>query len=240
VTALYDDPRFFAGYRRMREQDNGFNEALEIPALNRFLPSVDGGSVMDLGCGSGELARRLADEGAARVLAVDVSARMLALAVPHPRVRYLRADLSALALDDGSADLVVSSLALHYVADYGGLVRRIHGWLRPGGLLVFSVEHPVCTAADPMRGWREVDGGLVWPVDDYASEGPRTQDWIVAGVVKHHRRLTTLIGELFAAGFELTGLDEPVPAVAALQDRPDLAQHRRRPPILVIAARRCP
>ncbi|RDJ93717.1 class I SAM-dependent methyltransferase, partial [Lacticaseibacillus rhamnosus] len=94
----YDDPRFFAGYRRLREQDDGLNEAVEIPALNRFLPSVDGSSVIDLGCGSGALARRIADRGAARVLAVDVSARMLALAVPHPRVRYLRADLETLAL----------------------------------------------------------------------------------------------------------------------------------------------
>jgi hypothetical protein len=37
-----------------------------------------------------------------------------------------------------------------------------------------------------MIGWLETDDGKVWPVDDYAAEGPRTQRWIVEGVVKHH------------------------------------------------------
>jgi hypothetical protein len=46
---------------------------------------------------------------------------------------------------------VVSSLAFHYVADLPGLLGRIGQWLRPGGLLLFSLEHPVVTAA-PQRG----------------------------------------------------------------------------------------
>jgi SAM-dependent methyltransferase len=235
---LYDDHRFHDGYRLLRESGAGINDAVEIPALSRMLPPVAGAAVVDLGCGAGALARGLADAGAARVLAVDSSRRMLALAAPHPRVRYLRADLEELALPARSADLVVSSLALHYVADYPGLVRRVAGWLRPGGRFVFSIEHPVCTAADPMTGWAETDEGTVWPVDDYASEGPRTQNWIVEGVEKHHRRMCTLVGGLLDAGLELIGIDEPVPGPAVLQGRPDLAEHIRRPSLLVLGARR--
>ncbi|MFJ6674815.1 class I SAM-dependent methyltransferase [Actinosynnema sp. NPDC091369] len=234
---LYDDARFFAGYRALRDSGIALNDAVEIPALERVLPPVVGASVVDLGCGAGELARRLADAGAAHVLAVDSSRRMLALAVPHPRVRHLRADLEELALPPGSADLVVSSLALHYVADYPGLVRRVARWLRPGGRFAFSVEHPVCTAADPMTGWVRTERGTVWPVDDYAAEGPRTQRWIIDGVRKHHRRLATLIGALLAAGLELTDVDEPVPDPAALAAHPELSDHLRRPPLLVLAAR---
>jgi predicted TPR repeat methyltransferase len=37
-------------------------------------------------------------------------------------------------------------MVLHYIADYPNLLRRIAGWLRPGGMLVFSQEHPICTA----------------------------------------------------------------------------------------------
>ncbi|MEU4766395.1 class I SAM-dependent methyltransferase [Actinosynnema sp. NPDC023794] len=235
---LYDDDRFFAGYRLLRDSAAAINDVIEIPALDRMLPPVAGASIVDLGCGTGALARRLADAGAADVVAVDSSRRMLALATPHPRVRLLRADLDELALPACSADLVVSSLALHYVADYPGLVERVARWLRPGGRFVFSVEHPVCTAADPMTGWLRTEDGTVWPVDDYAREGSRTQRWIIEGVEKHHRRLTTLIGALLAAGLELTGIDEPVPSRAALADRPQLAEHLRRPPLLVLAARR--
>lgn len=235
---LYDDPRFFDGYLRLRQSGSGLNDLIEIPALHRMLPSVAGASVVDMGCGAGELARGLAGAGAANVLAVDSSQRMLALATPHPRVRYLHADLERLTLPARSADLVVSSLALHYVADYRGLLGRVAPWLRPGGRFVFSIEHPVCTAADPMTGWLETGDRAVWPVDDYATEGPRTQNWIVAGVKKHHRRIATLIGGLLDAGLELTGIDEPVPGPAALQSHPHLAEHLRRPPLLVLSSRR--
>ena len=40
-------------------------------------------------------------------------------------------------------------MALHYVADFEGLLGKIHGLLVPGGTLVFSVEHPVFTAQGP-------------------------------------------------------------------------------------------
>lgn len=235
---LYDDPRFHDGYRRLRASGRAINDAVEIPGLARLLPPVTGARVIDLGCGTGTLARRLADAGAGHVLAVDVSTRMLAAATPHPRVHYLRADLETLTLPPGRADLVVSSLALHYVAGYADLIRRVAGWLRPGGDVVFSHEHPICTARRPMNGWLRTGEDVVWPVDDYAAEGPRVQDWIVEGVVKHHRRTATLITGLLDAGLELTGIDEPVPGSAALRARPELAEHLRRPPVLILAARR--
>ena len=50
--------------------------------------------------------------------------------------------------------------------------------------------------------------------------------------------MATIVGAILAAGLELTGLDEPVPGEDALARRPDLAQHRRRPPLLLIAARK--
>ncbi|RCV52096.1 class I SAM-dependent methyltransferase, partial [Marinitenerispora sediminis] len=145
----------------------------------------------------------------------------------------------------GSADLVVSSLALHYVADYTGLVARIATWLRPGGRLVFSVEHPVCTARDPMAGWvragRAGDAGhddRVWAVDDYADEGPRTQTWFVDGVLKYHRRVSTLVNGLLAAGLALLAVVEPVPDPDEVDRRPDLADELRRPSFLMLAAQR--
>jgi SAM-dependent methyltransferase len=220
---LYDDPRFFAGYRRLRESGAGLNDAVEIPALARLLPAVQRASVLDLGCGTGTLARRLADAGAEAVLAVDASQRMLAAAAPHPKVRYLRADLETLALPPDCADLVVSSMALHYVHDFAGLVRRIAGWLRPGGRLVFSHEHPVCTAHRAMPGRLRIGDADVWPVDDYAAEGPRIQNWIIDGVVKHHRRTATLITALLEAGLTLTAIDEPTP--------PPPAPSKRDPPL---------
>lgn len=238
---LYDDPEFFGRYQQLRRREAGLNEELEQPALTRLLPPVAGADVLDIGCGDGRLARWLACQGARRVLGVDPAARMLALAAEHgdPRVRYCRASAETLDLAPGRLDLVVSSLALHYVAGYEALIGRVAGWLRPGGELVFSVEHPVRTARDPMTGWLTAPGGVtVWPVDDYALETARTQLWLGTRVTKYHRRLATLIGAVLAAGLTLTGIDEPSPDDQTVARRPDLADHRRSPPLLVIAARR--
>jgi ubiquinone/menaquinone biosynthesis C-methylase UbiE len=235
---LYDDPDFFGRYQSLRAARAGLNDELEQPALARLLPPLRGARVIDLGCGDGALARRLADAGAQRVLAVDCSKRMLTLAArhPHPRVRYQWGDLETLSQPAASADCVVSSLALHYVRDYRGLVGRVARWLRPGGRFVFSMEHPVCTAASPMTGWLTAGSATVWPVDDYAEEGGRDQQWLGRGVLKYHRRLATVIGAILDAGLAVTGLDEPWPGDEAVARRPDLAQHRRRPPLLLVAA----
>ncbi len=155
---LYDDPRFLAGYRELRRTGTGLNDDLEIPAMQALLPSVEPGlRVADLGCGEGALAVQLVSAGAS-VIAVDASASMLSQAAEHPRIRYLQADLAHLDLPSKSLDLVVSSLALHYIENFASLVDRVARWLMPGGQFVFSVEHPMLTAP-------------VEAVDDYANEG---------------------------------------------------------------------
>jgi trans-aconitate methyltransferase len=98
--------------------------------------------------------------------------------------------------------LVVSSLALHYVADHETLIARIVSWLRPGGHLVYSIEHPMCTARDPMTGWVAIGNGTVWPIDHYSCETARSRQWLGTTVPKYHRRLATLVGGIIAAGVD--------------------------------------
>jgi SAM-dependent methyltransferase len=106
-------------------------------------------------------ARWLAGHGARRVLGIDPAARTLTLAAAclHARVRYCRASAETLTLAPGSLDVVVSSLAPHYVVGYDTLIRRIASWLRPGGHLVYSIEHPIHTARDPVSRCGSPSGG---------------------------------------------------------------------------------
>lgn len=144
---VYDDAAFFRGYQELRTTGSGYNEALEEPALRALLPSVVGADVVDLGCGDGRLSRHLVDGGAGSVLAVDPSVRMLDLAASRTHgmsesLRFQQAFAEDLTLPAGSVDLVVSSLALHYVADLPRLFARITTWLRPHGVLLATMEHP--------------------------------------------------------------------------------------------------
>ncbi|MDP8923061.1 MAG: class I SAM-dependent methyltransferase [Chloroflexota bacterium] len=242
---IYDDPRFFAGYSRLDRFGPGWTEAFEHPAFMALLPDVRERRVLDLGCGMGQLAFHLAEAGAAKVIGVDISERMLGLATTersHPRVTYLREALETVAFPPDRFDLVVSSLAFHYVEDYGGLVRRIAGWLAPGGVLVYSTEHPIYTAGDrsTANGWMfDGDGRrLHWAVDNYAEEGLREQHSFTDGVQKYHRMMATLLNGLIDAGFSLERVVEPVPDDDALQRHPNFAEERRRPTFLLVRARR--
>ena len=61
-------------------------------------------------------------------------------------ISYVSSALETFTPPSGNFELVVSMLALHYIADYRALVRRVAGWLVPGGRFAFSVEHPIYMA----------------------------------------------------------------------------------------------
>jgi SAM-dependent methyltransferase len=239
---IYDDPGFFAGYSTLERFGAGWEHALEHADLLALLPDVDGRRVLDLGCGAGQLARYLATTGAAEVVGVDVSQRMLALARAewaHPRVTYCHGAVEEVVFPPARFDLVVSSLVLHYVEDYLGVVLRIAGWLAPGGVLVYSTEHPIFTARLPGDGWVLDDAGrrIRWGLDRYADEGPRKETWFVPGVRKVHRMLATLINGLLDAGLVIERVVEPLPNEQWLHDHPLARDERRRPMFLLVRAR---
>ncbi len=240
---VYDDPAFFAGYSTLERFGAGWDRAMEHADLLALLPDVDGRRVLDLGCGAGQLARHLASRGAAEVVGVDVSERMLELARAqwaHPRVTYVHGALETLAFPPSRFDLAVSSLVFHYVEDYRGLVARIAGWLAPGGVLVYSTEHPIYTARLPGDGWVLDEAGrrTRWALDRYSDEGPRDETWFVSGVRKVHRTLSTLVNGLLDAGLVVERVVEPVPSERWLSDHPQHADERRRPVFLLIRARK--
>ena len=239
---IYDDPDFFAGYSSLERFGVGWERVSEHADLLALLPDVKDGRVLDLGCGAGQLARYLATRGAAEVIGVDVSERMLELARAqwaHPRVSYQRMAIEEQAFAPGRFDLVVSVLALHYVDDYRGLIGRIATWLTPGGVLVYSTEHPIYTARLPYDGWIEHDVGRKrWALNDYMEEGPRDETWYVPGVRKVHRTMATLINGLVDAGLELERVVEPTPSAEWLERRPSMRDERRRPMFLLVRARK--
>ena len=235
----YDDERFFEKYSRMLRSEKGLAGAGEWHELEKLLPDFAQKRVLDLGCGYGWHCRYAAEHGAAAVLGTDISRKMLAAARQRnsaPVIEYRRAAMEDLRCPDGSFDLVLSSLAFHYVRDFAPLVRRIFGWLCPGGSFVFSVEHPVFTAEGSQNWVLDENGRILhFPVDNYYLEGPRRAVFLGETVTKYHRTLTTYLGTLLENGFALTHVIEPQPP-QEMMDLPGMRDELRRPMMLLVSA----
>ena len=116
-------------YRRLIEGQNA--EDVAFAAVAEVQPN----SVLDVGCGAGELAERIGAELGARVVALDSSERMVALT----RARGIEAvvgDVQALPFADAEFDCVVAAWLLYHVADRERSIAECARVLRPGGRFV--------------------------------------------------------------------------------------------------------
>lgn len=235
----YDDELFFKKYGEMERSKRGLAGAGEWHELKKLLPDFQGKRVLDLGCGYGWHCKYAADGGASYVLGTDISQRMLDTAAelnPARQIEYRRAAMEDLSFSDGSFDVVLSSLAFHYVRDFEPLVHSIAAWLKDGGDLVFSVEHPVFTAYGSQDWIYDEKGNILhFPVDNYYLEGEREALFLGERVVKYHRTLTTYLNTLLRCGFTLQRIVEPEPPEDML-DMPGMRDELRRPMMLLVAA----
>ena len=238
---IYDNPAFFEGYAQLPRSVQGLDGAPEWPALKAMLPDLTGTSVIDLGCGYGWFCRVARELGACDVTGVDISEKMLARAAEltdDTQIHYQRSDLESLQLRENSLDLVYSSLALHYLPELDALFARVQRALKPGGSLVFSMEHPIYTCAT-RQGWLTDDNGeRCWGVNHYQDEGKRVSNWLAEGVIKYHRTLGTTLNALIKAGLTISEVNEWGPTQTQVDAWPALAEEAERPMLVLIAARK--
>jgi SAM-dependent methyltransferase len=203
------------------------NARYDRPAILRLAGDIAGKRVLELGCAAGVLTGQLAARGA-DVLAVDREPRMVALARRRlrGRARVAVADLER-PLDivpDGSADLVVASLVLHYLPDWRPLLAELHRCLVPGGALVFSVHHPI-------TGWQLSDR------TDYHRTELISEEWrwdeLLVTARMYRRPLSAIFGQLRQAGFGIDIVDEPQPEQAATADDPALIRFLQTMPVFL-------
>ena len=238
----YDDDVFFDRYSRMPRSVDGLAAAGEWHELRRILPSLSDKRVLDLGCGFGWHCRYAEELGASRVVGVDISEKMLAVARKKSRagvIEYVHSPIEDYSCPPGSFDVVVSSLALHYVESFERVCRAVGQALVGGGVFVFSVEHPVFTAYGSQDWIRDGNGArLHWPVDGYFHEGRRNAVFLGENVIKYHRTLTTYLHGLIEAGFGLLDVVEPRPEEGLLDSVPDMRDEMRRPMMLLVSSRK--
>ena len=238
---IYDDPDFFSGYSQLPRQVHGLAGAPEWPAVRAMLPEPGGKRVADLGCGFGWAARWMREHGAASVLGIDLSERMIERAraeTADDGIEYRREDIETLQLPERAFDLVYSSLTFHYVRDFRRLAGMIHHALNADGDLVFTIEHPIYMAPAHPQWVPDRDGRKSWPLNGYSMEGERRTNWFAEGVLKHHRTIGTTLNTLVETGFELRRVEEFSPTDEQVDRTPELAEERERPMFLLVSAKK--
>lgn len=237
----YDDPAFFEKYSQMKRSREGLEGAGEWATLKPLLPDFKGKRVLDLGCGYGWHCIYAMEQGAVSVTGVDISGKMLEVArkkTLFPQVKYIQLPIEDIDFPSQSFDIVISSLAFHYIRSFEDVVQKVNSSLTSGGTFVFSVEHPVFTAYGTQDWYYDQDGNILhFPVDRYFYEGERRTGFLGEEVTKYHKTLTTYLNSLLTNGFELLNIVEPQPPVSMLSIE-GMQDEMRRPMMLIVAARK--
>ncbi|WP_068775356.1 class I SAM-dependent methyltransferase [Paenibacillus sp. FJAT-26967] len=218
----YDEETFFSAYEQMPRSVKGLEGAGEWHVLQALIP----------------------EQQASSVTGVDLSEKMLQKArenTDDPFITYIKAPIEDIQFTDSQFDVVISSLAFHYIMSFETICRKVYAWLKPGGSFIFSVEHPIFTSRSE-QDWYSDDQGnrLHWPVDHYQSEGIRETSFLTENVVKYHRTLSTYLNDLISSGFNIRAVKEPMPSDELLQTVPEMKDENRRPMFLIISAAKGP
>ena len=236
----YDKETFFAKYSQMSRSQHGLAAAGEWETLQKLLPDFRGKRLLDLGCGYGWHCVYAMENGAVAATGIDISQKMLRVAREKnqlPYVEYLCVAMEDIDFADNSFDIVLSSLAFHYVENFEAVLSKISKVLKTGGSLVFSVEHPLFTAYGSQDWYRNEKGEILhFPVDNYYYEGRRIACFLDEEVVKYHRTLTTYLNGLLRHGYEICSIVEPQPSPQQIKDIPGMKDEMRRPMMLIVSA----
>lgn len=238
---FFDISEVFDGYQKLRGNDDNCNVLMEQPEMAQLLPDVRGKAVLDLGCGCGHNCAQFSDSGAARIVGIDISQKMLAIAQSEsyrPNIEYKNLCMTEISALSGKFDLVYSSLAFHYIEDFDRLMRDIAGLMNKGGTLLFSQEHPIYTASENGQGHYILDEQGTkcgYCFSHYQVSGKREDEWFVKGRVYYHRRFCDIANALINAGFCIKSVREPVPSAEMTAKRPR-SDTLHKPLFLIIKA----
>jgi len=213
---------------------------IEVPCILELMGDVQGKRVLDAGCGGGFYSLWLSERGA-MVLGIDGSNEMTKIAKRKASDKMLDAefmigDVSDLGIEDGTFDLVLSTLVLMDVKELDKAVSELVRVTRDGGDIVVSVQHPILTSGD----WeRESGRKLSRKLDNYFMERELEAVWRNESKERvsfryYHRPLQAYVQPFLGKGCVLTHLVEPQPHEVYREFNPREYEDTKRIPHFII------
>jgi ubiquinone/menaquinone biosynthesis C-methylase UbiE len=222
----------------------GFTEGADAEYTEQILPLAvqhlaGTTSVLDVGCGEGQVARLAAViPGIERVVGVDPTwAQLRVAAARGAQVGYARAGAAALPFPDSSFDAVVACLVFEHIDEVDAAIAEVGRVLAPGGRFLFFLNHPLLQT--PGSGW--IDDRILeeqyWRIGPYLTEDT-TLEQVDNGVWIPfiHRPLSRYVNAMVAAGLLVTRMEEPAPPPGFLAQAEEYAEAATIPRLLFLRA----
>ncbi|HUJ67584.1 MAG TPA: class I SAM-dependent methyltransferase [Acidimicrobiales bacterium] len=222
----------------------GFTEGADAEYEEQILPLVaaqlaGSSSVLDVGCGEGQVARVAAQlPGVRTVVGVDPTwAQVGEAAHRGGGVAVGRADAAALPFASSAFDAVVACLVFEHIETMDEAVAEVGRVLQPGGRFLFLLNHPLLQT--PGSGW--IDDTILeeqyWRLGPYLVEDQTLEEvekdiWIPF----IHRPLSRYVNAMAASGLYVTHMDEPVPPPGFLARAAEYREAATIPRLLALRA----
>lgn len=229
---------------------NQFHQTLIGPSVEELLDLKEGERILDIGCGNGVVARRLAELGG-QVTAFDFSSELIKLAKARGNqgepISYHIIDATdedaMVVLGEGQFDAIVCTMTMMDVPIIVPIFKAVKRLLNGTGRFVFSTAHPAFNSNNPIFVHEVEDRDGV--ISDYYAVKLRA--YLDIPPVKgsgspnepnphyyYHRPLHELLGTAFASGLVLDGLIEPAypPESAKTTERLTWAKLWQIPPVI--------
>jgi len=110
--------------------------------LLRFVDVKEKQDFLEVGCGSGAVAKHLAKKYLLNVTGVDIDPEQIGLAQQSttniPNIRFLEVDATHLPFPDSGFDIVLSFGVMHHISNWLDALREVRRVLRPHGYFIYT------------------------------------------------------------------------------------------------------
>lgn len=217
---------------------NGVDPEYEEQIIPLALEELTGRhTVLDVGCGDGQIARALAAQGS-DVLGIDPT--QLHIDIAKERAggpTYLLGSATQLPVPDASQDAVVACLVFEHIDEVDAAIAEVARVLKPGGQFSFFLNHPLLQT--PGSGW--IDDFILDPPEQYWRIGAYLVETETIEEVEKdvfirfiHRPLSRYVNALLANGLSLERMLEPAPPQGFLDRAPEYALAHTVPRLLYL------